>query len=124
MLAWLPVPLLRNCLVIQRQRSLRTPSEDRNRLKRDDERTVDILVCCHRAMKPDGKLLLLERVVIGEPDLAFALSDLIMLVGTDGRERTDAGFCALLSRVGLCVNAFTPVLHGLHVIESVLAQEA
>ncbi|MGV9294749.1 methyltransferase [Amycolatopsis sp. NPDC003676] len=89
----------------------------------DDERTVDILARCRRAMKPDGKVLLLERVVAGEPDLASALSDLTMLVGTGGRERTGDEFRALLSRAGLRVTALTPVLHGLQVIESVAAQE-
>jgi len=91
----------------------------------DDEQTVGILDRCRRVMKPEGRLLLVERVVVTgqQPDMQTMLSDLTMLVGTGGRERTDEEFRALLARAGLEITRLVPVLHGLHVIESVPTAE-
>jgi hypothetical protein len=54
-------------------------------------------------MPPHGSLLLIEQV-LGEPntDLVFsAESDITMLVLLGGKERTRAGFVALLEAAGL-----------------------
>ena len=68
-----------------------------------DEAAVRILRACRAAMPPHGSLLLIEQV-LGEPntDLVFsAESDITMLVLLGGKERTRAGFVALLQAAGL-----------------------
>ena len=68
-----------------------------------DEAAVRILGACRAAMPPYGSLLLIEQV-LGEPntDLVFsAESDITMMVLLGGKERTRAGFVALLEAAGL-----------------------
>jgi SAM-dependent methyltransferase len=67
----------------------------------DDERAARLLTSCHRALRPDGKLLLVEMVVPEDnrPDLAQAM-DLNMLVVLGGRERTGEEYRKLLASVG------------------------
>src|SRR5439155_26011578 len=68
----------------------------------DDERTIAILTRCHQAMKPQGKLLLVERVIPTDrtPELHVLESDVIMLVAPGGKERTAAEYRALLAAAG------------------------
>lgn len=87
----------------------------------DDERALAILSGCHQAMQPQGKVLLLERVIVtgGSPQVLVLESDVQMLVVTGGRERTDAGYGALLSTAGFEVTRLLPVLPPFYVIEAV-----
>ncbi len=62
----------------------------------NDEAAVEILRSCRRAIRSDGTLLLLETVLTGSDDPARALMDLLMMVLTGGRERTEREFRALL----------------------------
>jgi len=71
----------------------------------DDEKSKLILKNCRRAMKEDGKLLLVEQVYperleASEDHRAIVRNDLTMLVGPGGHERTEAEFRALLSSTG------------------------
>lgn len=68
----------------------------------DDERSVQILNNCGRAMKPGSKLLIIEAV-IPEDDSPHPgkLMDINMLVMTGGRERTKKEFEQLLHKAGL-----------------------
>jgi hypothetical protein len=67
----------------------------------DDAHCIRILGNCRRAMQPDARLLVAERIV-GPPNegLAVKLSDLNMLVGPGGRERTREEFAALFEAGG------------------------
>lgn len=67
----------------------------------DDERATRLLRNCHRALAPDGKLLIIEMVVPldGMPSPAKAM-DLNMLVLLGGRERTEHEFRELLVAAG------------------------
>lgn len=72
----------------------------------DDERAALILRNCRKAMRPGGKILLVERVAPerfsnSSADQDIARSDLNMLVGCDGCERTEARFRSLLAAAGL-----------------------
>jgi orsellinic acid C2-O-methyltransferase len=72
----------------------------------DDERCVTILENCHRAMKQDGKVLIVEPVLPPTVRPSFArlgvvMSDLNMLLNTGGRERTEAEFASILHSAGL-----------------------
>ena len=71
----------------------------------NDERSVIILRNCHKALPQKGTLLLLERLMPEQPtkddvDKANALSDLNMLRGPGGCERTEQQYCLLLEQSG------------------------
>lgn len=70
----------------------------------DDADTVAILTNCRRAMGPSSVLLVIEPVlpeVCSAEDTGNVMSDLNMLVLTEGRERTEAEFRALYTAAGL-----------------------
>ena len=67
----------------------------------DDERSVEILKVCRRAMTDDAALLLVERDLgpaNARPDAKF--SDLNMLAATGGRERSAEEYAALYAASG------------------------
>jgi orsellinic acid C2-O-methyltransferase len=72
----------------------------------DDEKCVTILSNCRRAMKADGKVLIVEPVVPERVKPSFALlgvvmSDLNMLMNTGGKERNEEEFASLLRAADL-----------------------
>ncbi len=91
----------------------------------DDERSIAILKNCHRAMGPDGRLLLLEQVVPGpnEPSMS-KLYDLHMLVlaSGGGRERTEAQYRTLLNTAGFRLTTIIPTQLPRSLIEGVHAE--
>ena len=64
----------------------------------DDKHAIAILTRCHQTMKPQGKVLLVERVIqTGKPpELLLLESDVQMLVAPGEKERTEAEYRALL----------------------------
>lgn len=71
----------------------------------DDERGCTILKNCRQALPPDGRLLLVERSMPESPgtedaDRSCAMSDLNMLRGPGGRERTEREYYRLLTESG------------------------
>jgi SAM-dependent methyltransferase len=62
----------------------------------NDEAAVKILKNCRRAIRADGRLLILETVLTPESDPARALMDVLMMVLTGGRERTEPEFRSLV----------------------------
>ena len=88
----------------------------------DDERAMALLSRCHQAMKPQGTVLLVERVIVtgNAPQVLVLESDVQMLVlSYGGRERTNAQYGALLSAAGFEVTRLIPVLPPFYVIEAV-----
>ena len=87
----------------------------------DDERALAILARCQQAMKPQGKVLLVERVILSgsTPELLVLESDVQMLVVPGGKERTDAEYRALLTAAGFELTRLIPVLTPFYVIEAV-----
>lgn len=67
-----------------------------------DEESVAILGRCRDVLRPGGVVLLVE-IVLGRPghEREAAFSDLNMLVGPGGRERSEEEYRALLERAGL-----------------------
>jgi O-methyltransferase len=85
----------------------------------DDERALKILANIRKAMKPGGRIILLESVLASsnEPDFG-KLIDLEMLVMPGGRERTADEFRALFQRAGFTVTKIVPTKSPLSVIEA------
>lgn len=64
----------------------------------DDDASLAILNACRRVIRPEGKLLILERIVAAPNDgLETKISDLNMLVSPGGQERTANEFAAMLA---------------------------
>ena len=84
----------------------------------EDEAAVRILRRCRAAIAPGGTVLVVERDLGGPNEHADAkLSDLNMMVGVGGRERTGAQFAALFSAAGFAPAGTTPTAIGLSVFE-------
>ena len=74
----------------------------------NDESAVKILKNCRRAIPSNGTLLLVETVLIPSSDPARALMDLLMMVLTGGRERTESEFRSLLQETGFSLTRVIP----------------
>ncbi|WP_213288442.1 methyltransferase [Bradyrhizobium sp. sGM-13] len=79
----------------------------------DDARSVTILQNCRKALPGEGKLLLVERLMPEMPTMADedreqALSDLNMLRGPGGLERTKGQYRELLDQSGFDLAAVYP----------------
>jgi hypothetical protein len=86
----------------------------------DDERSISILKNCHRAMKDEGKLLLVEFVIApgNEPSLG-KLMDINMLILPGGQERTEAEYRELFAAAGFKLTRIVPTESPISVIEGV-----
>ncbi|HEV2880683.1 MAG TPA: methyltransferase [Pyrinomonadaceae bacterium] len=86
----------------------------------DGERALSILRNCHRAMRDDGKLLLVEMVVPkgNEPHLS-KIQDLEMLLSPGGLERTEDEYRELLAAAGFELTQIIPTASPMCVIEGV-----
>lgn len=87
----------------------------------DDGHAIALLTHCHQAMQPQGKVLLVERVILPgkTPELLVLETDIHMLVAAGGKERTEAESRALLGAAGLAQNLLLPVLPAYYLIEAV-----
>lgn len=79
----------------------------------DDACCVAILANCRRALPPDGRIIIVERLLPEQPaynarDMSIVLSDLNMLRGPGGRERTEQDYRALLGGAGFADGAAKP----------------
>jgi O-methyltransferase domain/Dimerisation domain len=87
----------------------------------DDTRATAILCLCKQAVKPRGKVLLVERVIQtgGTPPVLVLECDTQMLVVTGGKERTEVEYRGLLNAAGFEVTQVSLVLSPFFVIEAV-----
>lgn len=85
----------------------------------EDREAISILRTCRKAMRTGAALLLIERE-LGEPNTLpeSRFSDLNMLLGPGGRERTTQEYAALLEATGFCFVGFTPGATGFGVFEA------
>jgi len=79
----------------------------------NDARSISILRNCHQSLPSDGKLLLVERLMPETPDMtdedkAHAMSDLNMMRGPGGAERTRGQYRELLEQSGFALTAAHP----------------
>lgn len=86
----------------------------------DDERARRILANCRAAIKSDGRLLILEQVILpGNGQAIGKIFDLQMLAQTPGgRERTEAEYRALLADAGFELARIIPSACPLDIVEA------
>ncbi len=90
----------------------------------NDEDAVAILKNCRRAMRADGKLLIVEGVYPARIDNSYesrgaAANDVNMLVSTGGRQRSESEFRALYQAAGFKLTRIVPTPARVAVIEGV-----
>jgi hypothetical protein len=90
----------------------------------NDDRAIDILKTCCRAMGADARLLIIEgiyppRIEQSDESRSTAANDVNMLVCTGGRQRSEAEFRALYEAAGLRLTRIVPTQMGVKVIEGV-----
>jgi SAM-dependent methyltransferase len=90
----------------------------------DDERSAAILRNCRRAIRPEGKLVLVERIMparvaASSRHQAIARADLNMLVGPGGKERTEVEFRALLDSSGFTTARIVPTALEYSIVEGI-----
>ena len=88
----------------------------------DDAQAVRILANCRRAMRPGGRVIVIEQLLgdIGESGLV-PFMDLNMMVMLTGRERTQSEYRALLKQAGFRLDKSSPIRSSMAVIEAVAA---
>ena len=85
----------------------------------DDERSVEILKQCRRAIPPHGKLLVIELVLPeGEEPFFGKWLDLHMLVLLGARERTAAEYAALFDASGFTLERVVPTSAGPSIVQA------
>ena len=84
-----------------------------------DTECITILTNCHQALKPNGKLLLVEIVIPPDnaPSIAQAM-DLNMLVLLTGKERTELEYQDLLTAGGFKLDRVMPTQTPFSIIEA------
>ena len=92
----------------------------------DDGNCAAILAQCARAMRPHARLLIVERMMperfsVSAHEQAIARSDLNMLIGTGGCERTHEQYCSLLKPAGLRPTGLLALSGGFSVLDAALA---
>lgn len=93
----------------------------------NDDRSKVILENCRRVIPQDGKLLLVEQILPERLEASadhqvIARSDLNMLIGPGGHERTEAEFRALLSSTGFLLKKVIPIEMSFNLIEAIPGQ--
>jgi hypothetical protein len=84
----------------------------------DDEKATRILKNVHRAMGRDGRLLVVEGVILPGNDPAFGkLLDLHMMVVPGGKERTEAEYRKLFEGAGFRLTRIVPTKAEVSVVE-------
>lgn len=88
----------------------------------DDVKAASILGHCARQLRPRGRVLLFETVIVenGAPDFG-KLADLNMLVMTGGKERTASEYSQLLASAGLRLRRILPTESMMSIIEATKA---
>jgi hypothetical protein len=85
----------------------------------DDERARNILANCRRAVLEDGALLLVEWALAeGNAPSAGKFADVVMMLMTGGKERTEEEYRQLLCQAGFRLNQVISTSCDLNIIEA------
>jgi hypothetical protein len=86
----------------------------------NDSQCAAILGNCRKAIRPDGRLLIVEMVLpSGDAPHLGKLMDMVMLVFPGGQERTEAEYAALLERSGFRLDRVVATASTVSVVEAV-----
>jgi hypothetical protein len=86
----------------------------------DDADSIRILKNCRQAIQAEGKLLLFEYVIPpGNNPHPSKMSDVNMLVGPGGQERTEDAYRTLLAQAGFRLTRIVTLRSGKSIIEAV-----
>lgn len=87
-----------------------------------EEQCITILNHCRNAMKPGGRILIIEMVLpTGDTPHPGKMLDIMMLVGPGGQERTVDEYHALLGKVGLRIARVVPTASAVSIVEATVA---
>jgi len=85
----------------------------------NDEQCLTILGHCRKAMKPDGRLLIVEMVLPpGDTPHPGKMLDMVMLALIGGRERTEAEYVHLFGKAGFGLNRVVATQSPVSVMEA------
>lgn len=85
----------------------------------NEEQCLTILGNCRKAMRPDGRLLIVETVLPeGDTPHQGKLQDMIMLVIPGGQERTAEEYRVLLDKAGFRLTRIVPTASVVSVVEA------
>jgi hypothetical protein len=88
----------------------------------DDEKSIAILKNCREAMRPGGKVLVVESVIPpGNEPHPGKMLDVVMLAIPGGRERTADEYRTLFTAAGFKVTRIVPTASPVSVVEGVVA---
>ena len=88
----------------------------------NEGKCLTILGHCRKAIKPGGRLLIVEMVLpAGDTPHPGKVLDMVMLVFPGGQERTEAEYGALLGKAGFRLNRVVPTASAVSVVEAVPA---
>jgi ubiquinone/menaquinone biosynthesis C-methylase UbiE len=87
----------------------------------DDERSIAILKQCHRAMSPDGRVLVVEQVIPpgNEPFMGKLLDVNMLVMCPGGKERTAAEYEQIFAAAGFKLTRIVPTPTFVSVVEGV-----
>lgn len=88
----------------------------------NESQCLTILGHCRKAMKPDGRLLIVEMVLpAGNTPHPGKVLDIVMLVVPGGQERTEGEYSVLLGKAGFRLTRVVPTKSAVSVVEAVPA---
>ncbi|WFU42791.1 methyltransferase [Bradyrhizobium sp. CB82] len=88
----------------------------------NDDQSLTILGHCRKAMRPDGRLLVVEMVLpLGDAPHPGKILDMVMLALVGGQERTEAEYASLLHKAGFRLSRVVATQSPVSVVEAVLA---
>ncbi len=86
----------------------------------NEDRCLTILGHCRKAIKPDGRLLIVEMVLpAGDTPHPGKVLDMVMLVFPGGQERTEVEYASLLGKAGFRLSRVVPTASAVSVVEAV-----
>jgi hypothetical protein len=86
----------------------------------NEDQCLTILGHCRKAMRPDGRLLIVETVLpTGDTPHQGKVQDMVMLVTPGGQERTEAEYASLLAKAGFRLQRVVPTESVVSVVEAV-----
>ena len=86
----------------------------------NEDRCLIILGHCRKAIKPGGRLLIIEMVLpAGDTPHPGKVLDMVMLVFPGGQERTEAEYASLLGKAGFRLSQVVPTASAVSVVEAV-----